>query len=644
MINVAQITSQLAKMPDQALQQYAAMHKNDPYTVALALAESNRRKEIRGASQGMGAMPQPKVVDQDIAGMAQPMPEDVGIGQLPAPNMQGMAEGGIVAFEGGGEVPGYAGGTLTQLKRKYKELKGYEFEGGPEMFDKALDAEGIKDPKQRAFLKSIHAQESDQALNAPTRDKSGAMGPMQVTKGAWSDVSAKGDALKNRADPFDNMRAGIRYASAGWDKSGGDPVLAGAYYYGGPGGLSKAQKGEAVASSEDKGQTTLQYGKQVAARMPTMLPGISTAQAAPVAPAPTEDMSYWDKNKKAIVDAGTKGIGALGGAAAGAYEALTPSFAPSTTLKQAALRTANTAGPLATLGLTGGTLAAGATNALSNATPEQLDQLSGDVGSDTGLAAAIMNAPNRPPETPAMPYGQQMGNVAGQLGQAVKTVLGHPDTRSPSAPAPVVEEPKGGMSDLNQAFRQFELAQQNKAEETPVAQAAPAPEGIEAIAPEEKKGGMDWNDFMIKMGLSMMAGKSPHALTNVGEAGLSALSLQQAEAKAKAEEEYRKAMGLEATSKAKQAEAMTAAIERGAKEKNIQLEAEKLVQQHMDKWGSGIGKFATLSDKSAPLAEEARAREMIYRQLGITPTMAAGTSGAPGGQKLVYNPETGKIG
>jgi hypothetical protein len=38
MINVNQITSQLAKMPDQALQQYASMHKNDPYTVALALA------------------------------------------------------------------------------------------------------------------------------------------------------------------------------------------------------------------------------------------------------------------------------------------------------------------------------------------------------------------------------------------------------------------------------------------------------------------------------------------------------------------------------------------------------------------------------------------------------------------------------
>jgi hypothetical protein len=120
MINVNQITSQLARMPDQALQQYAMMHKNDPYTVSLALSESNRRKQMRDAAQGQqGMAPQPKVVDQGIAGMAapapQPMPEDVGIGALPAPNMQGMAGGGIVAFGGGGDVPGYAPGGVPRV-------------------------------------------------------------------------------------------------------------------------------------------------------------------------------------------------------------------------------------------------------------------------------------------------------------------------------------------------------------------------------------------------------------------------------------------------------------------------------------------------------------------------------------------------
>lgn len=102
MINVNQITSMLAKLPDQSLQKYAAMHKNDPYVMALAVAESNRRKEMRAAGQGqMGVQQQPKVVDQDIASMAAPMPEDQGIAQLPAGDMD-FADGGIVAFAGDG--------------------------------------------------------------------------------------------------------------------------------------------------------------------------------------------------------------------------------------------------------------------------------------------------------------------------------------------------------------------------------------------------------------------------------------------------------------------------------------------------------------------------------------------------------------
>jgi hypothetical protein len=124
MINVNQITAQMARMSDPALQQYAAMHKADPYTLSLALSESNRRKQMRQAAQMGQQQPQPKVVDQEVAQMGAPaeppqgmppqqLPEDSGIGQLPAPNMQGMAAGGIVAFEEGGEVPGYQAGVFT---------------------------------------------------------------------------------------------------------------------------------------------------------------------------------------------------------------------------------------------------------------------------------------------------------------------------------------------------------------------------------------------------------------------------------------------------------------------------------------------------------------------------------------------------
>jgi hypothetical protein len=148
MIDVNKITSTLAKLPDAQLQQYAQMHKNDPYIMALAMSESNRRKELRSAGQGDQAVEeQPKVVDQEIERMAerqppspaemarmmqminakkqaeyeqftrqpQAMPEELGIGQLPVGNMD-FANGGIVAFADEGLVQdamGTGGSEIT---------------------------------------------------------------------------------------------------------------------------------------------------------------------------------------------------------------------------------------------------------------------------------------------------------------------------------------------------------------------------------------------------------------------------------------------------------------------------------------------------------------------------------------------------
>lgn len=112
MINVNQTIAYLARLRDPALQQYAQMHKDDPYVLSLALSESNRRKAVRQAAQGQ-AQDEPDVVDTEIADMAAPMPEDVGIGQLPAGDMN-FADGGIVAFSDGGDVPRYQSRGLVQ--------------------------------------------------------------------------------------------------------------------------------------------------------------------------------------------------------------------------------------------------------------------------------------------------------------------------------------------------------------------------------------------------------------------------------------------------------------------------------------------------------------------------------------------------
>lgn len=113
------------KMKGQ-LGSYVAQHKNDPNLVALATFVNN----LDNTSKAMqNAAPQPTVVDQEVAKMmpqqaapqqaapqAQGLPEDSGIAQLPAENIQGMAGGGIVAFEEGGEVPRFNGqfGSVPQ--------------------------------------------------------------------------------------------------------------------------------------------------------------------------------------------------------------------------------------------------------------------------------------------------------------------------------------------------------------------------------------------------------------------------------------------------------------------------------------------------------------------------------------------------
>jgi len=128
---IQDVTDSLALMPDAALQKYAMMNKDDPYIMSLAMSESNRRKKMRAAQQGQaGQMPPPKVVDQAISAINPPpapppqamppqqppqamppqgmpqaqtqLPEDQGIARLPAPNMQGMADGGIAGYAVGG--------------------------------------------------------------------------------------------------------------------------------------------------------------------------------------------------------------------------------------------------------------------------------------------------------------------------------------------------------------------------------------------------------------------------------------------------------------------------------------------------------------------------------------------------------------
>jgi hypothetical protein len=138
-IDQRDVSSTLRFMDDRALQQYAAMHKSDPYIFPLAFQESQNRQRLRMNQQSaQGMQPQPKVNEQALAQMAppqaQPMPEAQGIGALPAGNMETMADGGIAGYDddanfaersepvvmmaGGGVARYQAGGSI---EAKYRQ-------------------------------------------------------------------------------------------------------------------------------------------------------------------------------------------------------------------------------------------------------------------------------------------------------------------------------------------------------------------------------------------------------------------------------------------------------------------------------------------------------------------------------------------
>ena len=291
MINVNELTTQLRMLPDQALQRMAMMYKNDPYIFPMVISEDMARKKMRQAAQAQGQVPQMKVADQAIMAMGeQPQQAAPGIAALQAPNMQNMADGGIAGYDdaegyaGGGEVmmppgatPSYqrtamSPGMLDFAQRSepvVRMARGGGATSGKTLFEQALEMEGVTDPTEIAFLRAIHLQESTGGKTAKTSNR-GAVGPMQILPSTFASVADKDMDISK---PLDNMRAGIRYARQGYRAANKDPELAGAFYYGGPGGMEKAAKRIPVSDPRNPdAPNTIQYGKQIAQRMTQLLP------------------------------------------------------------------------------------------------------------------------------------------------------------------------------------------------------------------------------------------------------------------------------------------------------------------------------------------------------------------------------------
>lgn len=178
--NVNAVIASLLKMGNAQRQQFAQSHADDPLMLSAAKFVDNKIKEQAQAylAQQSGAAP-PKVNEQVIQAMgaqpspqpppqgqpAQTLPENSGIAQLPAPNMQGMAGGGIVAFARGDIVKGEDGSDY------------YEGEGGTLL--KAGSTEAAADVAKRMFTPASAETRRNRALSVAS-----SLGATQMPVGA----------------------------------------------------------------------------------------------------------------------------------------------------------------------------------------------------------------------------------------------------------------------------------------------------------------------------------------------------------------------------------------------------------------------------------------------------------------------------
>jgi len=649
--NSENILSRLEKLPDAALKQMAMMHKADPYVLPLIISEDGRRKRTRQAAQSQMAQ-MPKVADAAV--------DQMGIAQLPAPNIDGMADGGIAGYDDNDFNFAQRNEPVVRMSKG-----GTTKMSGAELFEKALDMEGITDPKERAFLKALHAQESSGKTTAKTSNRD-AHGAMQILPGTFKQVADK-DMDINK--PLDNMRAGIRYGKKGFDAAGGDPVLAGAYYYGGPGGMQKAAKGVAVSDPKNpNAPDTVEYGKSIAQRMTAMLP-IGSAQAGT------------PQKQQAAAPADTSAASQIPGqrtpAPVSNYDQTNSFFgrmADKLGISLEAQRqigtTLNAPTPLAPVV---GSVKSGSSGivALGEKLGDKIGLLQGPKGRMS--AAELAAAKNEQSGIKALEAAQQVTKDAQAAGATLeeqeylrKMIEARRAAEGPSKAAQIAQASQAREAvDVATAQRLAQTGQKaqaagrvsalsNEAFPSDAASASAAsaasglgynPNKMEPVSPDEfggmsepvkdkvvetakavvpeKKGFSLSDEDYLSLGLRLMANKNPNFLVAAGESGLGALADKKEREKSATEKAYREAQ-------TRYQSAYADALERGAKEKNISFEAEKEVNDYMANWDKN-NKILAMQDPTARMREEQRIREQIYASAGVKPIMAKQAAPAGGG-------------
>jgi len=705
MFDVNQITSTLRSMGDRALQQYAAMNKGDPYILSLAVSESNQRKRLRSAAQARMAAPQPKVADAAIAGMAEAapvdamgnvtgmasggLPEDYGIGRLPAPNMQRMADGGIAGYGDGDDVPrqnGMSQGGMYDFAQRSEpvlRMSGGGMAGYMPGFNKTGSVNAAFEDALQNTLKYEGGFVADDAGKGPSN--------FGINKTANPDIDIK-NLTKDKAREL--------YKKRYWDVIGGDALAAK-----NP-ALAKVAFDTAVNLGPEKAKSIIAQAKDDPAQILKM----RQAHYDNLLDANPEKFGKFEKSwSNRMADLATKII---------------PS-AEAGTLPQPAAAPADTS--LAAQ-IPGQSYIAPASN--YDQTNSFFGRMADKMGISQEAQRNISNALNAP--TPVAPVvgsvqkgfgitslGEKLGNKlgilqgpAGRMSAAEVAALKNEQAglRALENSQLAIKEAQGAGATLEEQEYLRKMMEANRARQVPSAaekisdasllregqdvataqrlaqtgeqaQAASRTEALanqvlpanppaaapvdpsklpfkgisgnemermqeanqapmtrddivkaaEEVTPVKERKGFS-NDDLLTLGLSLLASKSPNFMTALGEAGLATVAgkkerekTEREATKSGVELDYMKA-------RTKEAEATAALIERGGKEKTMALEAEKMIQSHMADWmKSNEGKFAGINQDGglAKQREEDRVRTAIYASLGLKNIMPS-TSASSG--------------
>ena len=193
--NLKSVLAKLAVMNTQQLQAFAAQNQDDPIMLSAAQAVHARRAEYaeeKAAKQGgqmppvnqqvvQGMAPAPQMPPQGMPPQGMPpqgggqLPEQQGIAQLPTPNIQNMAGGGIVAFADGGYADEDMINNGEPVIRMADGGHVPRYQGVPTAMGGdgslvRLPDESFADYRRRVFQAELQAQRDKNANAGPARE------------------------------------------------------------------------------------------------------------------------------------------------------------------------------------------------------------------------------------------------------------------------------------------------------------------------------------------------------------------------------------------------------------------------------------------------------------------------------------------